>query len=65
MPITEAQLRTINEISPRGFHLNRGVPCECGGSEYNTRKKVGYSEYVTFYHRCLSCGNRFETYIEG
>lgn len=62
---SEAQRETVAGISPMGFHLNKGTPCECGPEEYSTSKEVGYSDFVTYTHRCGSCGNEFETYIEG
>jgi hypothetical protein len=65
MSATDAQLETINNITPRGFHINEGEPCECGAEAYSTRKKVGYSDFVTYYHTCGECGNKFSTYIEG
>lgn len=63
--MNEEQLNTINEISPRGFHINDGEPCECGGGQYNTRKERKYSDSMVYYHHCTSCGNEFSTWIEG
>lgn len=65
MGLTEPQQNTINGISPKGFHLNSGSPCDCGPEAYSTRKEVGYSDFVTYHHRCGDCGNEFSTYIEG
>lgn len=65
MNLTEAQKETMNNLESRGFHLNQGTPCECGPEPYKTRRKVGYSDYVTYYHTCTECGNEFSTYIEG
>lgn len=62
---SEEQLETINNITPRGFHLNSGMPCECGAGPYSTSKSVGYSDFVTYAHSCSECGNEFSTYIEG
>lgn len=65
MGLTDAQEETLDGISPKGFHPNEGVPCGCGAEHYTTRKEVGYSDFVTYYHKCTNCGNRFSTYIEG
>lgn len=65
MSLSEQQVDTINSITPRGFHLNKGEPCECGGNNYSTSKKKSYSDYMTYYHSCKNCGNEFSTYIEG
>jgi hypothetical protein len=62
---SEAKQETARGIYPMGFHLNKGEPCECGPGEYSTSKEFGYSDFVTYTHRCGSCGNEFETYIEG
>lgn len=66
---SEKELRNhiLRSIRPRGFHLDtkHGQPCACGAEHIRTRSKVGYSDYVTYFHRCLACGNRFRTYIEG
>lgn len=65
MSLTDAQLETINGITPKGFHLNEGTPCECGPDEYTTTKERGYSDFMTYHHTCGECGNEFSTYIEG
>jgi hypothetical protein len=65
MTLNDKQLETINGITPKGFHLNKGKPCECGGDNYRTKKRRGYSDYITYTHTCNECGNEFSTYIEG
>jgi len=65
MGLTEAQLATVNGISPKGFHLNDGTPCSCGPEPYSTTTEHGYSDFVTYHHTCGDCGNEFSTYIEG
>lgn len=63
--MNECQRQTLEGISPKGFHLNRGTPCCHDPEKYVTRKKRGYSDFVTYYHRCTICDNEFSTYIEG
>lgn len=69
MPTTnaESQERTDQQILRQlpGFHLNSGSPCSCGVEAIRTSKSVGYSDFVTYTHRCTECGNEFSTYIEG
>lgn len=62
---SEAQRKTIEGLSPKGFHVDAGEPCECGAVPYTTSSKVGYSDFMTYTHRCGNCGNEFSTYIEG
>lgn len=62
-PLDERQIEICRKIP--GFYLNKGIPCTCGADKLQTKKKVGYSETVTYYHRCSDCGNEFSTYIEG
>lgn len=62
---SEAQRATVEGTTPRGFHWNKGKPCECGPENISTTSERGYSDFVTYRHRCRECGNEFETYIEG
>ena len=64
MTWTEAQKEVLDNITT-GFHMNFGEPCECGSDAYSTRTKTGYSDFMTFKHKCQECGNEFSTYIEG
>ena len=63
MTYTKKQKQQFRSLP--GFHLNAGTPCEHPPHEIRTRKKVGYSDFVTYYHSCGVCGNEFSTYIEG
>ena len=65
MSWTDEQRATVDGLERTGFHMDSGEPCECGPDDYVTRSKVGYSDFVTFTHKCRSCGNKFTTYIEG
>jgi len=63
--MNQAQLDTINNISPKGLHINAGEPCECGGEEYITTKERKYSDSMVYHHRCKNCKNKFSTWTEG
>mgnify|MGYP000241041372 CR=1 FL=1 len=65
MTLTEEQRETVEGIKPKGFHIDSGEPCECGAEQYQTTKSRGYSDYMTYTHKCSECGNQFSTYIEG
>jgi hypothetical protein len=65
MNMNQAQLDTVNGITPKGFHINDGEPCECGGDKYVTTKERKYSDSMVYYHHCKECGNDFSTWIEG
>lgn len=63
--LSEAQIETYNGLATGISGLNKGSPCECGPDDYNTTSTVGYSDFVTYKHRCRNCGNQFETWTEG
>jgi hypothetical protein len=65
MSLSQAQLDTVNGISPKGFHIDSGTPCECGSEDYTTTKERGFSDSMIYKHRCGNCGNFFRTFIEG
>ena len=48
MSLTEAELETVNGITPKGLHLNTGIPCECGPEDYSTRKERQYSDTMVY-----------------
>lgn len=62
---SSAQRETVEGISPKGFVLIDGQPCECGDDHYRTSKKRGYSDSMTYIHTCSNCDNVFKTFIEG
>jgi hypothetical protein len=64
--MNEKQNQTLENISPRGFHINTGEPCECGeNADYSTYSERKYSDSIVYYHNCQDCGNSFSTWIEG
>lgn len=66
MTYTDAQRATLARVPSTGFHLNTGMPCECAdAADYTTRTEYAYSDTMVFHHRCLTCENRFSTWIEG
>jgi len=63
--MNEKQIETVNGISPKGFHINEGEPCECGSEYYLTTPERKYSDSMVYHHKCEKCGNKFSTWIEG